>query len=40
MPEGEHAELLKIGVGQVNQNVGVNSVLAERRLVLAEPKAP
>ena len=32
MPEGEHAELFKIGVAQVNQNVGVNSVLAERQL--------
>ena len=40
MPEGEHAELLKIGVAQVNQNVAVNSVLAERRFILAEPKAP
>ena len=40
MPEGEHAELLEIGVAQVNQNVAVNSVLAERRFILAEPKAP
>ncbi len=40
MPEGEHAELLKIGVAQVNQNVAVNTVLAERRFILAEPEAP
>ena len=36
----EHAELFEIGVGQVRQDVGVNSVLAERGLVLAEPQAP
>ena len=37
MPKGEHAELLKICVAQVDQNVAVNSVLAERRFILAEP---
>ena len=38
-PRG-HAELFKIGVAQVRQNFGVNSVLAERSFILAKPEAP
>ena len=34
----EHAELFKIGVGQVRQNVPVDAVVVERRFVLAKPE--
>ena len=39
MPE-QNAELFEIGVAEVGQDIGIDAVVAERRLVLPEPEAP
>ena len=39
MPE-QNAELFEIGVAEVGQDIGIDAVVAKRRLVLPEPEAP
>ncbi len=40
MSDGRHAEFLQVVPRQVGEDLAVDLLVTERRLVLAEPKAP